>query len=143
MKLVIKRLGRIFALVAAMAWAINAQCVLSCSLQVLPSDASYQAEVVHADHPGHACCPGSDHSNPAKGGPAKEKSGHPCSDPLLVGGGVNFADTTHVGGATQYFDPALAPVRVEVVPVRRSIPWSVVADGRTVFSPPIHSALRI
>src|ERR1700733_874735 len=103
MRLVIRRLGKAFALVAVMASVVNANCTLSCSFQQLLSGALHPMEITQSAHTGHTCCPGTE-----KPEPAKEIPHQPCSDPLLTGGALSFADAPHVTASVQGLDFAPA-----------------------------------
>jgi hypothetical protein len=140
MKEVTRRLGKILALIAVMASAINAQCVLSCSLLALPLSTPDEARIVQPVHSGHACCPGSEQSKPDK---EKERAHQPCSDPLLIIGNLSFANTTHAVAVAQYLDPVLTQPRFEFVPIQRSASWPVLARRRGTCDPPVLSTLRI
>jgi hypothetical protein len=137
MAVVFRNFGNILALIAVMASAINAQCALTCSLQALSSVAPTEAQMVQPNLAGHACCPRSKQTEPTK-----EKSPKPCSDPLVVIGGVNFADT-NAAAVSQHFDPALDQQLAKILLLRSSGQRFVTIDRRNTFSPPVLAALRI
>lgn len=51
-----KQLGQFLALVTMMASVINAQCVVSCSLQTVTRSSASQASRVETSRAGHSCC---------------------------------------------------------------------------------------
>ena len=125
MRIVFRRSGKTLALFAVMASALNAQCVLSCSLQSLSPVAPHSAHMdmdMNMDMPmpaGHDCC-------------------H-----LLVVGGLNSVNAPQLVVVVQPFDPSFAIRIGEVAPVRRSVSWAAVVDPVGTFDPPAFSVLRI
>jgi hypothetical protein len=127
-----------------MASALNAQCVLSCSLQSLSPAAPHSAHMdmdMNMDMPmpaGHDCCHGSEQSKQSN-----DQTHQPCSDPLLVVGGLNSVSAPQLVVVVQPFDPSFAIRIGEVAPVRRSVSWPAVVDPVGTFDPPAFSVLRI
>jgi hypothetical protein len=71
-----KSFGHILALVTMMALVINAQCLVSCSIQAVPGPVSAPSSQVLVHEKGHACCP---HPGPSN---THGKSDSPCRHPL-------------------------------------------------------------
>jgi hypothetical protein len=144
MRTVFRRLGKTLALVAVMASALNAHCVLSCSLQSLAPGAPHSAHMdmnMDMDMPmpsGHDCCHGPEQSKPSN-----DQTHQPCSDPLLLVASLNAVNAPQLVVVVQPFDPSFVIRSGEISPVRRSVSWPAVVDPVGTFDPPAFSILRI
>ena len=143
MTIVVRCLGKTLALFAVMASALNAQCVLSCSLQSLSPAAPHSAHMnMNMDMPmpsGHGCCHASEQSKPSH-----DQTHQPCTDPLLFVGDLNSLNVPQLVAVVQPFDPSFAILGDEAAPVRRSVSWPALADDPVgTFDPPAFSVLRI
>jgi hypothetical protein len=74
----VRRLGRMLAIVAVMAAAVDAQCVLSCSLVAMARPVSNETISAHVSNSRHACCP-----NPKSPGHGRQdQNKQPCPSPV-------------------------------------------------------------
>jgi hypothetical protein len=132
MKEMVRRLGQLAALLAMMAFIVNAQCALLCSL---PSSASLPADAsqVDPDQSDHACCP---HQGQPK--PTQPKDERPCppSAPTADATRLNISsanlnpapDVIAVGSGHEYcpsLDGSHRSSLTGSVPPRRSHPSSI------------------
>lgn len=131
MRTVATYLGRILALLAVLASAMNAQCTLTCSIESPPV-----VTVLHEAHASHACCPGK-----KTAGTGHEKRSKPCSDSLLMSSSSGLISDAQASPLTGYL--GVAPTLTAFVLVCQSA-HSPAAFGRPIFfSPPVLSSLRI
>ena len=100
--------GQFVAIIAVMATAINAQCALSCSLQLAKRITPHQASSVESSRPSHPCCPVK--KSPV---PEKQNGNTLCPDavPALSAAGVS--------GSSQF---VTAPLSLEIASTLPAVP---------------------
>jgi hypothetical protein len=130
--------GQFFAIVAALASAINAQCALSCSLQTVTRSAAHETSNVHSPRTGHPCCPEQKAPVPSD----QNRQQQPCPDPLPTISDIRAATALQHLDAPQSFDLASGYSFDLVPPVHRS-PLPVVVDSSGFHDAPAFSVLRI
>jgi hypothetical protein len=137
LELVLRFIGRLFALAAVLATGVNAQCAVLCSSQL--RDMANSVHVASPAPDGHACCPK----------PAPTKSGHGNSDrkscPYALAG---VGPVTNFDVSASHVDPPTAPdLAIQAwasVPLAlNQVLWSSVSLHYPLGDTPVVSILRV
>lgn len=130
-------LGRVLAIVAVMASAVNAQCALSCSLQASQL-ARPGAAVASFAHAGHACCP--DSKSPARNEVPRQN--RPCPTPAPALFEVKPVDAFQFADNLHFIDLTVSCSLVRGLQVQRgALPISVELSDS--YGIPAFSILRV
>jgi len=106
--------GKVLALFAVMASAINAQCVMSCLLQTAMTARVHGMTRDSASRTGHACCPRQRSSAPKQ----QEQPKQPCPNVAAMSGAVEVTPPQYWNTAQPTsLDHGIAMARL--IPIRR------------------------
>jgi hypothetical protein len=133
-----KRLGQILAIVGVLASVANAQCDLSCSLEVMTRPVTAAAGRVKSTHAGHPCCPTQQVPKPSD----QHRHQPSCPDPLPVVSDLAVATPLHLDSLPQWSDLAAGHSFDAVLRVQSSV-LPLVFDTSPVPDIPAFAVLRI
>ena len=132
--------GQFLAIVAVMASAINAQCVLACSLQGVTGNVPHEAHRVHSPRGAHACCP--QQNAPTRHGKERPQQPQPCPVPLVITSDLAVASLTQYSGLPQLFAGPAPLFPYGDLPIRHYAP-PVFVDSSGNPDIPAFAILRI